>query len=241
MVLNSSDKESQGATQSRVLTLYSENELLMLSGIQHIAFCKRQWALIHVEQQWVDNILTVEGHHLHERADDPFTTETRGNVITIRSVWLVSYSLGLYGKADLIEFIRSEDDQGISLKEKTGKWLPRPVEYKRGKPKPDERDEVHLCAQAICLEEMHHISISSGALYYGETRHRCEVIFTDEIRRKVVDYSRLMHEYFEKGYTPPAEYKTHCKSCSLMDLCMPKNFERPSSVNQYLKNNLEIE
>jgi CRISPR-associated exonuclease Cas4 len=220
---------------------YSDEDLLMLSGIQHISFCARQWAMIHIEQQWVENVLTVEGHHLHERVDDPFAGETRGDVITLRSVSLVSYSLGLYGKADIIEFIRSEDDWGVPLKTRTGKWLPRPVEYKRGKPKPDERDEVQLCAQAICLEEMHNITIPAGALFYGETRHRFEVRFTDELRRKVFNYARLMHEYFEKGYTPPAEYKSHCKSCSLMDLCMPKNFDKPMSVNQYLNDNLEIE
>jgi CRISPR-associated exonuclease Cas4 len=220
---------------------YSDDDLLMLSGIQHMSFCARQWALIHIEQQWVENVLTVEGSHLHERVDDPFAGETRGNVIILRSVSLVSYSLGLYGKADVIEFIRSEDDRGISLKARTGKWLPQPVEYKRGRPKPDERDEVQLCSQAICLEEMHNITISAGALYYGETRHRCEVLFTDELRRKVFDCAQLMHEYFEKGYTPPAEYKSHCKSCSLMDLCMPRNFEKPVNVNQYLKDNLEIE
>jgi len=220
---------------------YSDEDLLMLSGIQHFAFCERQYALAYIEMQWSENVLTVEGHHLHERVDDLFAGESRGNLITLRSVSLVSHSLGLYGKADVVEYIRCEDIHGIELKTHQGRWLPMPVEYKRGKPKPDERDEVQLCAQAICLEEMHKISISSGSLYYGVTRHRHEVVFDDALRKKVIEYARLMHDYFDRGYTPPAKYKTHCKSCSLIDLCMPKNFEKPLNVDHYLIQNLEIE
>ncbi len=220
---------------------YADEDLLMLSGIQHISFCKRQWALIHIEQQWIENVFTVEGHHLHERVDDPFANASRRNLIILRSVPIISRSLGLYGKADIIEYLQCVGNEGIKLTGHTGRWFPRPVEYKRGKPKPDKRDEVQLCAQAICLEEMHNISISSGSLYYGETRHRHDVIFDDELRSKVIEYARLMHFYFDKGFTPPAEYKTHCKSCSLIDLCMPKNFEKPACVTQYLIRNLEIE
>lgn len=214
--------------------MYSDDDLLMLSGIQHIAFCERQWALIHIEQQWAENMRTVEGTHVHERVDDPFAGEVRGNVITLRSVSMVSYRLGLYGVADVVEFIRSETGEGIGLDNYTGKWNPVPVEYKRGKPKPDERDEVQLCAQAVCLEEMYQnkedstLIIDKGYLFYGETRHRHEVIFNQKLRNKVETYSRQMHELFEAGNTPLANYKTHCKACSLVEICNPRLLTIPA-------------
>lgn len=227
--------------------LYSDDDLLMLSGIQHIAFCERQWALIHIEQQWAENMRTVEGTHMHERVDDPFASEVRGNVITLRSVSMVSCRLGLYGVADVVEFIRSESGQGITMIGYLGKWQPIPVEYKRGKPKSDERDEVQLCAQAICLEEMYNakgdsnLEISTGYLFYGETRHRHEVVFNQELRNKVESYARRMHELFETGTTPLAIYKTHCNACSLVELCNPKAFSNPRKVNDYLRNALETD
>lgn len=226
---------------------YSDDDLLMLSGIQHFAFCERQWALIHIEQQWAENMRTVEGNHMHERVDDPFASEVRGNVITLRSVSMVSYRLGLYGVADVVEFIRTEKDEGIKLEGYSGNWRPVPIEYKRGKPKPDERDEVQLCAQATCLEEMYNekidcnLNISKGYLFYGETRHRHEVIFSQELRNKVDAYASRMHELFENGKTPLAVYKTHCKACSLVELCNPKAFCNPRKVNDYLKNALETD
>lgn len=224
--------------------MYSDDDLLMLSGIQHFAFCERQWALIHIEQQWAENMRTVEGNHMHERVDDPFASEVRGNVITLRSVSMVSFELGLYGVADVVEFIRSETDEGIGLDNYAGKWNPLPVEYKRGKPKPDERDEVQLCAQAICLEEMYKntgvLNINRGFLFYGETRHRHEVIFSHELRNKVETYARRMHELFESGTTPLAIYKSHCRACSLVEICNPKAFGNPRKVNDYLTSVFEI-
>ena len=142
---------------------------------------------------------------MYERVDDPFASEVRGSVITLRSVSLVSYRLGLSGVADVVEFIKSENGEGIGMEGYPGKWQPVPVEYKRGKPKPDERDEVQLCAQAIGLEEMYNVTddfnfiISSGYLFYGETRHRQEVIFSQELRNRVEFYARRMHELFETG------------------------------------------
>lgn len=227
--------------------LYSDDDLLMLSGIQHIAFCERQWALIHIEQQWAENMRTVEGTHMHERVDDPFASEVRGNTITLRSVSLISKRLGLYGFADVVEFIRSENESGIVLEGYSGKWRPVPVEYKRGKPKPDIRDEVQLCAQAICLEEMYnakddsYLIINTGYLFYGETRHRHLVSFDQELRKQVESYALRMHELFETGTTPLAIYKTHCRACSLVELCNPKAFSNPRKVNDYLKNVLDME
>ena len=215
---------------------YRDNELLLLSGIQHLVFCPRQWALIHIEQQWVENVKTIEGQHLHDRVDNPLLKDSDKKLVVWRSVKLVSYRLGLTGRADVVEF--SKSSKGIKLPGKTGNWSPCPVEYKRGKPKTDERDEVQLCAQAICLEEMFGTNIHSGALFYGETRRRTIVPFTDALRQMVFDYSREMHRLFKQGITPVPDYKPHCRSCSLIDICLPKNIHPGKSVTTYLTREL---
>jgi CRISPR-associated exonuclease Cas4 len=214
------------------------DNLLMLSGIQHIAFCERQWALIHIEQQWAENVQTVEGHHLHAKVDDPMESDRRGDIIALRSVSLTSYTLGLYGRADVVELIKSTGDETentIVINEKPGRWKVTPVEYKRGKPKTDERDEVQLCAQAMCLEEMYGIHLEGGFLYYGETRHRHDVEFSEQLRTLVTKFAKRMHELFENGQTPPPVYKPHCRSCSLLDVCLPKSSVGLQSVEEYLK------
>lgn len=220
--------------------MYSEDELLMLSGIQHIVFCERQWALIHIEQAWAENVLTVEGHHLHERVDDPFASESGVNKIIWRSLPLLTCQLGLYGRADVVELHPAVDDlaNSITHAEKGGQWHLFPVEYKRGKPKSDSCDEVQLCAQSMCLEETYGVTIGSGALYYGETRHRHEVHFTTELRQQVIRYSDLMHQLYREGRTPPAVYAPKCKSCSLMNECMPKSMTGKNDVGLYLSQNL---
>lgn len=215
---------------------YEEEEMLLLSGIQHIAFCPRQWALIHIEQQWAENVKTIEGQHLHERVDDPFLKDSGSNLVVWRSVNLQSNTLGLTGRADVVEFKKS--DTGIELPGKSGKWTPYPVEYKRGKPKPDERDEVQLCAQAICLEEMFTTNITEGALFYWELRRRTVIQFTNEIRQKVLDYATEMHRLFDLAQTPLPVYKSHCRACSLFDLCLPQNIQKNANVNEYLKREL---
>lgn len=217
---------------------YEDEELLLLSGIQHIAFCPRQWALIHIEQQWVENAKTIEGRHLHERVDDPYIRDSSSNLVVWRSVGLVSYSLGLTGRSDVVEFIKGNN--GIRLEGKTGTWNPYPVEYKRGKPKPDERDEVQLCAQAMCLEEMLGIDVVEGALYYHEERRRTKVVFSAEVRSKVRDFATEMHHLFSHGITPPPEYRSHCRSCSLFDICLPKSIWQTRTVSDYLKLELFI-
>ncbi len=215
--------------------MYAEDDLLMLSGIQHFAFCKRQWALIHLEQVWAENRLTVEGHHLHERVDDPFQDTSRKTVIICRSISVVSLRIGLYGIADVVEFHSSDSgENAMPLPHHPGYWRPVPVEYKRGKPKPDERDEVQLCAQAICLEEMYGITLTHGYLYYGETRHRFAVDFTDEIRHLVEQYAAQMHSCYERRITPPPEYAPRCRSCSLVNDCLPRQKVRWKSVQSYL-------
>lgn len=215
---------------------YTEDDFLLLSGIQHIAFCPRQWALIHIEQQWAENVKTIEGQHLHERVDDPFLKDSSPNLIGWRAMNLISNTLGLTGRADVVEFKKGEI--GIELPGKAGKWTPYPVEYKRGKPKPDERDEVQLCAQAICMEEMFETSITEGALFYWEVRRRTIIQFTDEIRQKVYGYAAEMHRLFDLERTPLPIYKSHCNVCSLFDLCLPQNIQKHLDVNEYLKHEL---
>jgi len=211
---------------------YADDELLSLSGIQHFRFCKRQWALIHVERQWEDNLRTAEGHIIHERVDDPFFNETRGNVIISRAFPLVSYTLGLNGIADVIEYTRS--DQGILIPDFDGLWTMKPVEYKRGKPKIDERDEVQLCAQVMCLEEMFSVGIDEADFYYNEIRRRQHLEITDELRGLVSSLADEMHTIFLKGITPEANSGMNCALCSLVDVCMPKLTKKKSSVRNYI-------
>ncbi|MGE5553385.1 MAG: CRISPR-associated protein Cas4 [Betaproteobacteria bacterium] len=218
---------------------YAEERLLPLSGIQHLAFCERQWALIHVEQQWAENGPTVEGRHLHERAHDPFFLDEGADCLVARSVPLVSRTLGLYGQADVVEFRRvSAEVGGVSLPGREGYWLPKPVEYKRGKPKPDERDEVQLCAQAMCLEEMLNTSIATGDLYYGEIRRRRSVCLTASLRQRVEELCLRMHALFEAGITPRAERGKRCQACSLIDVCIPALTRKPRSVRGYIVRHL---
>lgn len=222
---------------------YSDESLLMLSGIQHISFCERQYALAYIEMQWTENVLTVQGHHLHEHCDDSFAGETRGDHLILRAVPLISRRLGLTGRADVVELNRTETepaDRTIVVETKPGRWTVMPVEYKRGKPKPDECDEVQLCAQVYALEEANKIVISKGYLYYGETRHRHEVVFSETLRKRTEELSLRMHELFDAGITPPAQLASYCKSCSLIDICMPGINKRYQSVSRYIEQSLDL-
>jgi CRISPR-associated exonuclease Cas4 len=216
---------------------YASDELLPLSGIQHFVFCRRQWALIHVERQWQENVLTAEGRLLHKRTDDPFFTETRKGVITARAVPIASYRLGLVGVCDVVEF--SESPDGVKLPGQAGLYLPAPVEYKRGREKRDPCDEAQLCAQAMCLEEMLAVSIPAGFLYYGETRHRVPVELTAELRGLVRDMSEEMHAYFQRGYTPRVKPSKACRSCSLADICLPELQEKVIPASKYIREQID--
>ena len=211
--------------------MYTDDELLMLSGIQHFSFCPRQWALIHIEQQWQENLLTFGGRELHERVDDPFFTEARGTVLVTRSLPIITRRLGLYGVADVVEFYRS--DEGIQLRGRKGLWQPHPVEYKYGEPKIDERDMVQLCAQAFCLEEMFNTSVAEGDIFYGRIRRRQRVEFDENLRQRVIELSREMHRLFEEGITPLPEQTKACRSCSLVEICIPHTSKK-RSVRRYL-------
>jgi len=203
--------------------MFSEDELLPLSALQHLMFCERQCALIHIEQVWAENVLTVQGHQLHERSDET-ETESRGDIRIARGLRIRSLRLGLSGKMDVVEFhrVESESIQGISITGIDGFWYPVPVEYKRGKPKTDHSDEVQLCAQALCLEEMLNVSVPAGAVFYGKPRRRLDVNFTQQLRAETEAAAARLHELFRNGRTPPAVYEKKCESCSLMHLCMPK-------------------
>ena len=218
------------------MTCYSGEDLLPLSGLQHFAFCRRQWALIHVENQWQDNLLTVEGNLLHRRAHDAAIRQRRGDVLILRGLAVVSYTLGLSGKCDVVEFCASL--KGVPLYGEKGLWLPYPVEYKHGKPKEHHGDELQLCAQAMCLEEMLCCAIPSGALYYGEPRRRTEVEFSPALRQAVREACREMHQYARRGYTPKAKPGKFCGTCSLKDLCIPQ-LTRRGNVASYLQKAME--
>lgn len=219
-------------------TLDDQENYLLLSGIQHMAFCERQWALIHVEQQWAENVRTVEGKHLHERVDDPFEDESRGDLYISRAVPLISNTLKLQGVADVVEYWRVEKN-GIHIPGKTGLWMPKPVEYKRGKPKPDDRDQVQLCAQAMCLEEMLGVSLLEGDLFYGETRRRQHVDLSEGLRKRVIYLADRMNLFIKEGITPPAIKGTSCQMCSLIDMCMPKLTVKKQSVKDYIAKSLQ--
>jgi CRISPR-associated exonuclease Cas4 len=212
---------------------YGEDDLLPLSGLQHLVFCERQWGLIHLEQQWAENRLTAEGRLLHDRAHES-GTEARGDLVTARGVMLASHRLGLSGQADVVEFRREEAESGlVKLPSRQGLWRPFPVEYKRGRPKTNGCDEIQLCAQALCLEEMTGAAIPIGALFYGEGRRRREVQFDARIRARTAELARRMHELYEARQTPAAQYAKKCESCSLQDRCMPRVAEA-GTVARYL-------
>jgi len=217
------------------LTMYSEDELLPISGLQHLHFCERQWGLIHLEQQWEENRLTAEGRLLHERVHEA-GTESRVDIVVARGLHLHSFRLGLTGQADVVEFHRVEETSAaaISLPGREGWWQPFPIEYKRGMPKADTCDEVQLCAQALCLEETLGASIPAGALFYGKIRRRTDVRFDRELRSRTEDLARRMHELYAAEVTPAASYAKKCDRCSLYDRCLPRTISKRKTVAQYL-------
>lgn len=215
--------------------MYAEEDYLMLSGLQHFAFCRRQWAMIHIEQQWAENYRTTSGELMHRKAHDEGSFEKRGNLLIVRGLRIASRALGLSGQCDIVEFHGSEG--GIALFGYEGKWNPVPIEYKRGSPKENKADELQLCAQAVCLEEMFQTSIPEGYLYYGENRRRSAVEFTEGLRSEVEKMAEEMHILFKKGYTPNVKPTKQCKACSLENLCVPK-LQKAMKVRDYIEQNI---
>ncbi|MDR1160312.1 MAG: CRISPR-associated protein Cas4 [Syntrophomonadaceae bacterium] len=203
--------------------MYSDEKLLPLSGLQHILYCVRQCALIHIEQQWADNFFTAKGIVMHEKVHNE-KIERKKDIVIERDIYIRSHALGLVGKSDVVEFHKS----GARL-------LPFPVEYKIGKPKEDNTDKVQLCAQCICLEEMTGCNIPRGAIFYGKTRSRLNVEFDKELRAQTTKLAGEFHELIESGVTPKPEYSKKCSNCSFNEICLPEIFGRKSTVKQYLR------
>lgn len=210
---------------------WDEEDFLSLSGLQHFAFCRRQWALIHIEDQWAENYRTVDGNLMHEHVHDQEVKESRGDRLIVRGLAVHSMRLGVSGQCDAVEFVR--DSAGIPLRGREGLWLPYPVEYKRGKPKEHCADELQLCAQAMCLEEMLCCAVPEGALYYGEPRRRTVIPFTPQLRGQVRDSLEEMHQLYQRCHTPRVKPSTSCNACSLKEQCLPKLMNR-KRVSDYL-------
>ena len=214
--------------------MYTEEELLPLSGLQHLSFCERRWALVHVEQQWEENLFTAEGKLLHEKAHSA-AIESRPGVLIRRTLPLHSFRLGLSGQADIVEFVPCEaPEQGISVPRRKGLWRPYPVEYKRTRDKHGGTAyRIQLCAQALCLEEMLQTRVPAGAVFDGKAKRREEVSFDDALRQEVERLATRMHDVFRSGRTPRATYAKKCESCSMKPVCLPSATES-ANVSSYL-------
>ena len=215
---------------------YKEEDYLQLSGLQHFSFCRRQWALIHIEQQWAENLRIADGRILHKKAHDGAFREKRGDLLIARGMQIHSPQLGLSGNCDVVDFHGSST--GVPLPGQDGLWQPYPVEYKRGSPKLTDADKLQLCAQAMCLEEMLCCDIPEGAIFYGEIRRREVVALDIELRDKVRALSDEMHELYRRSHTPKAKPPKGCNACSLKELCLPK-LMKTRSAGDYLRKNME--
>lgn len=215
---------------------WNEEDYLQLSGLQHFVFCRRQWALIHIEHQWAENFRTIDGAVFHENAHDTGFQESRRDRFITRGVSVCSSELGVSGQCDVLEYHRGST--GIPIAGKDGLWQPYPVEYKRGSPREDTGDTLQLCGQAMCLESMLCCDIPEGALYYGEVRRREKVAFTPELRNQVRQMLAEMHELYRRGYTPKVKPTKSCNACSMKDLCLPR-LMKTRSVSAYLREVME--
>lgn len=210
---------------------YAEDDYLMISGIQHFKFCRRQWALIHIEQQWEENVHTVVGELMHKKAHDPYLSEKRKDLLVVRGLPGSSRELGISGECDVVEFHQCEE--GIKLHGHRGLYSVYPVEYKKGKPKLTKEDQLQLTAQALCLEEMFSAEVPEGAVFYGETRRRESVKITEDLRQEVRELLAEMHGYYNRNYTPKVKYSKACNACSLKEICLPK-LGKTRSVKGYI-------
>lgn len=211
--------------------MYAENDLLPISALQHLVFCPRQCALIHIEQLWTENLFTAEGRGLHEKVHSA-DTESRQGIRIVRGLRVRSLELGLVGQVDVVEF--HEAETGIELSNEEGFWRPLPVEYKRGRSKVDDCDRVQLCAQAMCLEDMLRSKIEYGAIFYGRPRRRERVKLTASLRQKTESLARELHQLYAARTTPKAKYQKKCKSCSLLESCMPSITGTKKDIRHYL-------
>ena len=223
--------------------MIADDEFIMLSALQHYLFCPRQCALIHVDGAWSENYLTASGRQLHERVDR-IGGETRKDVHLATALRLISARLGIMGVADMVEFhlAPSEFEGGVRvaapLAGRSGLWKPFPVEYKRGRPNPHRADEVQLCAQALCLEEMLGVSIPEGALFYGETRKRTSVVFDGELRALTEETVVAVRKLLTEVTLPPSVMSKGCLACSLYETCQPKTASAHLSAEDWIRRQL---
>jgi CRISPR-associated exonuclease Cas4 len=213
--------------------MYHEDDLIPLSALQHLLFCERQCALIHVERLWFENRYTAEGRIMHDHVHTA-APESRGNVRIEFGVPLRSLTLGLVGQADVVEYHKYYDSRGCSCK-----WRPFPVEYKRGRTKKENWDQVQLCAQAICLEEMLEMDVPQGYLFYGKMRRRQNVIFDADLRAQTADATKRLHNLIDCRRTPAPVYGGKCDHCSFLEMCLPKALDEGRSAVDYLQNIIE--
>ncbi len=219
--------------------MFTEDELLPISALADIVFCERRAALHRLEEIWQESVATIEGHHLHDKVHAG-EGESRGTVRIVRGLRLRSLRLGLSGMADVFEFHRLEQGtEGIVLPGVSGRWMPFPVEYKRGVVRHEESFECQLCAQAICLEEMLNCHIPAGALFYGLSRRRKEILLTDKLRHGTEEAAVRLHQVVNAGVTPQARYEKKCEKCSLLAQCMPKTAGGGKSAAAWLSAQLE--
>lgn len=214
---------------------YQEDDFLQLSGIQHFEFCRRQWALIHIENQWAENYLTVSGELMHEKAHDKNLTEKRNNKIITHGMPIFSKKLGISGECDVIEFIIDEKN-GVKIFGEDQKYRAVPIEYKHGELK--DADIYQLTAEVMCLEEMLCCEIPYGYIFYAKTKRRSKIEITEELRKKVISDFEEMHKYYQRNYTPKSKKSKVCNACSLKDICLPK-IHAQKSAKKYIKQVLE--
>ncbi len=222
---------------SDTVKVSNEEEYLLISGIQHFIFCRRQWALIHIERLWEENFFTLDGQIKHEKVDEG-AYETKNDKKILRSLSIVSHKLRIQGKCDVVEL--KPDPEGFYFSKYKEKYSVYPVEYKRGKPKKDESDKMQLLAEAMCLEEMLGVRIEEGACFYFETRRRESFVFTAEMRDRLIKMIEEMNQYYDRKYTPQVKKSHKCKSCSLKNLCLPEISEA-GSVSKYMEKRIQNE
>lgn len=220
------------------MRLKETDDFIAINLIQHFIFCKRQWALMVLEDRWAENIDTIKGNDIHDKAHNISFTEKRGDRLITRGLPIISYELGIIGKTDVVEYHKNE--QGIELKNYEGKYIPYSIEYKKGKPKKGSEDIMQLVAQVMCLEEMHGITILESAIYYKQTNKRFVIEITKELRDKLKSLLKDMKSLQEISTTPKAEKNRNCKRCSLIEYCWPRLTTHKRSVSNYIKEHVEV-
>jgi CRISPR-associated exonuclease Cas4 len=218
------------------LKICDETEYLQIAGIQHFAFCRRQWALIHIEQQWEENFFTIDGEIKHETVNKGVRQEKFKNKRVLRSLHVISHELEIQGICDVVEL--REDPKGEYFSKYDNYYTVFPIEYKRGKEKRNQSDILQLTAQCLCLEEMMGVDIHQGAIFYFETRNRVNITFTSELRENVKHMISEMNQYYKRAYTPRPKKKPKCKGCSLREICLPK-LSKVQSASHYIKEVVE--